>query len=51
MNVAQGTIPGANLGLEGTYEETLTGLPGGPVVVGGRFLLNPVTDTSRLEEP
>ena len=51
VNVAQGTIPGANLGLEGTYEETLTGLPGGPVVVGGRFLLNPVTDTSRLEEP
>jgi hypothetical protein len=33
VDVPPGTVPGQNLGLRGSYEETLTGFPGGTAIV------------------
>ena len=46
-----GTAAGANLGVSGTYEETISGLAFGPVVVRGTFSVTPETDKALFEEP
>lgn len=48
---AVGQTVGMNLGLTGAYEEVLTGLPSGPLLLNGFFSLNPKTDKTPLEEP
>ena len=49
--LAPGQTVGMNLGLMGAYEEILTGLPSGPVLLQGYFTLNAKTDKKALEEP
>lgn len=49
-NPPPGQAAGSQIGLDGSYAETLSGLPGGTVQMTGFFSLVPVTDWSTFNE-
>ena len=51
MITAPGQAAGMNLGVVGEYNERLTGLRNGDIVMSGFFTLNAKTDKKALEEP